>query len=350
MMHKKIKVLIVDDSPAICKILSKELAKDSAIKVVGTAVNPFLARDQILHCAPDVMILDIEMPRMDGLTFLEKLMKHFPLPVIIVSSLAKEGCDIGLKALEHGAVAIMSKPNAAYSTKEMIEQLIENIKAASLMKHSKIMSQIREKALYDARKNALKKTHPDAARKIIAIGASTGGTEAIKNVLTKLPAEIPSIVIVQHMPPNFTEAFANRLNSLCPFEVKEAMHGELLTSSKALVAPGNKHMSVSRKGNEYYVEISDGPLVFHQRPSVEVLFNSVAECAGADAIGILLTGMGKDGAHGLLNMKIAGALTIAQDEDSCIVYGMPKEAAAIGAATKILTLDEIPGAVLSHFN
>jgi two-component system, chemotaxis family, protein-glutamate methylesterase/glutaminase len=339
-MEKKIKVLIVDDSAMVRKVFTEQLAKDPGIEVIGTAPDPYIGRDKIVYLQPDVLILDIEMPKMDGLTFLEKLMKYYPMPVIIVSSLAKEGCEVALKALELGAVEVMAKPGASYTVQDMSEQLIEKIKAVAQVKKFRrdppgIVT------VKPANLAFLKTTD-----RIIAIGASTGGTEAIKDVLVNLPAEIPPILIVQHMPEHFTKSYAERLNKLCKFEVKEAEDQELATPGKALIAPGNKHMILKRSGARYYVEVKDGPLVYHQRPSVEVLFSSVAKYAGPNAVGIILTGMGRDGANGLLEMKNAGAFTIAQDENSCIVYGMPKEAVALGAAIRIVALEKIPESLL----
>lgn len=335
-MGKKIKVLIVDDSAMVRKVFSEQLAKDSEIEVVGTAPDPYIGRDKIVYLQPDVLILDIEMPRMDGLTFLEKLMRYYPMPVIIVSSLAKEGCEVALKALELGAIEVMAKPGAAYTVQDMSEQLIDKIKAVAQVKKFK------REALAVQAARPVNLTQFRTTERIIAIGASTGGTEAIKDVLINLPAEIPPILIVQHMPEHFTQSYALRLDKLCKFEVKEAVDGEWATPGKALIAPGNKHMVLKRSGARYYVEVKDGPLVYHQRPSVEVLFSSVAKYAGPNAVGIILTGMGRDGANGLLEMKNAGAFTIAQDENSCIVYGMPKEAVALGAAMRVVALEDIP--------
>ena len=339
-MEKKIKVLIVDDSAMVRKVFSEQLAKDSEIEIVGTAPDPYIGRDKIVYLQPDVLILDIEMPRMDGLTFLEKLMRYYPMPVIIVSSLAKEGCEIALKALELGAIEVMAKPGAAYTVQDMSEQLIEKIKAVAQVKKFKGQSWTAP-AIRPVNLTQFKTTE-----RIIAIGASTGGTEAIKDVLINLPAEIPPILIVQHMPEHFTKSYAERLDKLCKFEVKEAVDGDWATPGKALIAPGNRHMILKRSGARYYVEVKDGPLVYHQRPSVEVLFSSVAKYAGPNAVGIILTGMGRDGANGLLEMKNAGAFTIAQDENSCIVYGMPREAVALGAAMRIVALENIPQSLI----
>ncbi len=344
-MDRKIKVLIVDDSAMVRKVISEELSADPALEVVGTAPDPFVARDKIIQLEPDVLLLDIEMPKMDGLTFLEKLMRYHPLPVIIVSSLSVRGGPVALHAFELGAVEVIAKPGASYSVKNMSQQLIEKIKAVAGMKRFPQASSkpVEAEPLSRVSGALLRTTY-----KIVAIGASTGGTEAIKEVLTRMPEDMQPIVIVQHMPEAFTRAFAERLNERCRIQVKEAEEREPLTPGKALIAPGNRHLVVKRSGAEYYVELKDGPLVFHQRPSVEVMFQSVAKYAGANAIGVILTGMGKDGATGLLEMRKAGAFTIAQDEASCVVYGMPKEAVAVGAVDRILPLAEIPRNVLER--
>ena len=344
-MGKKIKVLIIDDSAMVRKVLTKELSKDPEIEVVGAAPDPYIGRDKIVFLEPDVVILDIEMPRMDGLTFLEKLMRYHPMPVIIVSSLAKEGCEVALRGMELGAVEVMAKPGAAYTVQDLSEQLIEKVKAAAAIRKFERLLPKKESSVTTT---AIKKPFFKTTDKIVAIGASTGGTEAIKTVLTGLPAEIPPILVVQHMPEHFTRAFAERLNKLCKFEVKEAEDGELASPDKVLIAPGNRHMVLKRSGARYYVEIKNGPLVYHQRPSVEVLFTSVAQAAGPNAVGVIMTGMGKDGANGLLEMRNAGAFTIAQDEESSVVYGMPKEAVAIGAAVKIAPLDKIASMIIEN--
>lgn len=345
-METKIKVLIVDDSALVRKIFSQELAKDPAIEVVGTAPEPYIARDKIVYLKPDVVILDIEMPKMDGLTFLERLMEYYPMPVIIVSSLAKGSCDVALRALELGAVDVMAKPGSSYSVQDLSEQLIEKIKAAAQMKRFKQIKrpEIEKTVVSHPPSQALMKS----TNKIIAIGASTGGTEAIKEVLIHLPVDMPPIIIVQHMPPIFTKSFADRLNSLCKLEVREAVDQEVVTPGKVLIAPGNYHMVLKRSGAQYYVEVKDGPLVFHQRPSVEVLFQSVATYAGSNAVGVIMTGMGGDGAKGLLEMKKAGAFTIAQDEASCIVFGMPKEAIQMGATMQVVSLENIPQVIMEN--
>lgn len=342
-LKSRIKILIIDDSALVRKLLTEELSSDSELEVIGTAPDPYIARDKIILLEPDVLVLDVEMPRMDGLTFLEKLMKFHPMPVIILSSLAKSGGEVALRALELGAADVLAKPGTSYSVKDMSVQLADRIKAVHGMRRRSIDIPKKEIVPIPALSHAMLKT----TNKIIAIGASTGGTEAIREILVRLPANMPPIIIVQHMPQYFTRSFAERLDSLCKLYVKEAVDGELLSPGKVLIAPGNLHMVLKRSGASYYVEIKEGPLVFHQRPSVEVMFKSVARYAGSNSIGILLTGMGKDGAEGLLEMKNAGAFTIAQDEKSCVVYGMPKEAAQIGAAREILPLDAIPEALFN---
>lgn len=342
-----IKVLIIDDSAMIRKVFEQELSKDPEIEVVGTAPDPFVGRDKIVYLKPDVITLDIEMPRMDGLTFLGKLMKHYPVPVVVVSSLAKRGGDVALKAMELGAVEVLSKPGSAYSVGDMSEQLIEKVKAASKVKVFKTSD---TSNVQTRDQSGVASINVKTTNKIIAIGASTGGTEALREVISRLPANSPPVVVVQHMPQNFTKAFADRLNSICQVHVKEATDGEYLATGKVLLAPGNQHMEIRRSGINYYVTLFDGPMMFHQRPAVEVLFNSVAKYAGQNAVGAILTGMGKDGAQGLLNMRNAGASTIAQDEKTCIVFGMPKEAIDLGAAQVIKPLPQIAQTILDFCN
>ncbi|SEM26574.1 two-component system, chemotaxis family, response regulator CheB [Syntrophus gentianae] len=333
----KIKVLIVDDSAIVRKIFSEELSKYPDIEIVGTAPDPFVARDKIVALRPDVITLDIEMPRMDGLTFLKKLMKHFPIPTIIVSSLTPKGGKLTLEAMEIGAIDAIAKPGSSYSVGDMSGQLVEKIRAASRAKVEKKETQEKNKPGSRESIKALAET----TNKVIAIGASTGGTEALKNVLSKMPPNSPGILVVQHMPANFTSAFAERLNGLCHVTVKEAKNNDSVTPGTALIAPGNYHMILRRSGARYYVEVKTGPMVHHQRPAVDILFKSTAKYAGANAIGVILTGMGADGAEGLLEMKQMGASTIAQNEKSCVVYGMPKEAVKMGAVDKIVHLDQI---------
>jgi two-component system chemotaxis response regulator CheB len=322
-------------------VLSEILASEPSIEVVGTASDAYVARDKIIELKPDVICLDVEMPRMDGITFLKKLMHYMPLPVIMVSSLTQSGAKTTLEALEAGAVDFVPKLHShIYDGKdEMRDELISKIKVASKVKVFKkeLNNQIQ------ANTTSLAQT----TNKILAIGASTGGTEALKDVLIGLPRNAPGTVIVQHMPANFTAQFAQRLNSLCAMEVREAKNGDSIIPGVALVAPGDYHMVVRRSGARYYVEIGNGEKVSGHRPSVDVLFNSVAKIAGANAIGVILTGMGSDGAKGLLAMKNAGARTIGQDEASCVVYGMPKVAHEIGAVEKQLPLNRVAEGILS---
>jgi two-component system chemotaxis response regulator CheB len=339
-----IKVLIVDDSAIVRKVLAEQLKRDRGIEVVGTAPDPYIARDKILSLKPDVLTLDIEMPRMDGITFLQKLMKHHPLPVIIVSSLTPLGGEMAMEALEAGAVDVMCKPGAAYNVGDMAEDLIYKIKAASC-------ARIKNTAKFKpATKLQFRCALTKTTNQIFAVGASTGGVEALTTVLTALPANTPGTLVVQHMPPSFTASFAQRLNSLCDMEVKEAQEADHIYPGRVLIAPGGKHMVLRRSGAQYYVTLKDGPKVHHQKPSVEVLFQSVAKYAGANAVGVILTGMGADGAKGLRLMRDNGAPTIAQDEQSCVVFGMPKEAITQGAATYVKSLTEIAGTMLNLAN
>ena len=337
-MNNRIKVLIVDDSAVVRKVFREELSREKSIEVVGTAPDPFVARDKIVKLKPDVITLDIEMPRMDGITFLRKLMKYYPLPVIIVSSLTSKGSRLAMEALSIGALEVISKPSSAYSVGEMSVQLIHKIKAVAKIR----VEPNREKIVCKATQiNVKSKALSETTNKIIAIGASTGGTEALKAVLTAMPPNAPGILVVQHMPAKFTASFAERLNELSSITIKEAKDGDSLINGMALIAPGNYHMLLKRSGARYYVQVKNGPLVNHQRPAVDVLFHSVASYAGSNAIGVIMTGMGADGAHGLLKMKEAGAKTLAQDEKSCIVFGMPQEAIKLGAAEKVVSLENV---------
>lgn len=345
---KQIKVLIVDDSAIVRKIFTQELSKHPDVLVIGTAPDPYVARDKIVSLKPDVITLDIEMPRMDGLSFLRKLMKYHPIPAVIVSSLTPANSEMALEAMEYGAVEVLAKPGGSYAVGDMSVQLVEKIRAAA---NVRMYAQDRPRRPAERGNGlesnlALKRT----THKVIAMGASTGGTEALKNVLVEMPPNSPGIVIVQHMPPRFTTAFANRLNTLCQIEVREAKDGDAVLPGTALIAPGNFHMLLKRVGGTYYTEVTTGPLVFHQRPSVDVLFNSVAKFAGANALGVIMTGMGRDGAAGLLEMRNAGAHTIAQDEASCVVFGMPKEAIKMRAAEQVVPLFEIPRALFKILN
>jgi two-component system chemotaxis response regulator CheB len=333
-----VKVLVVDDSALVRRVLSEELARDPEIEVIGTAPDPYVARDKILKFAPDVLTLDIEMPRMDGLSFLRKLMKHKPMPVVVVSSLTPKGSEMAMDALSLGAVDVMCKPGEAYSIGDLSKDLIARVKAAARARMSTRTTDVPVKPM-----EALKAT----TLKIIAIGASTGGTEALREVLQRFPNNAPPTVVVQHMPEKFTKAFADRLNGICAIEVREAQDGDTLRPGLALIAPGNRHMMLQRSGAVYSVAVKDGPRVHHQRPAVDVLFKSVARVAGKNAVGAILTGMGGDGADGLLEMKQAGARTIAQDEKSCVVFGMPKEAIARGGVDSIMPLDQVAQGIMT---
>ncbi len=325
---------MVDDSAIVRKIFSEELSAYPDINVIGTAPDPYVARDKILSLKPDVITLDIEMPRMDGLTFLRKLMKYYPLPTVVVSSLTTKGGKLTLEALDIGAVDVIAKPGPSYTVGDMSAQLAEKIRAAARARLKKSGEPVAETS-------RPMKALAETSNKIVAIGASTGGTEALKVLLSQMPPNSPGIVVVQHMPANFTTAFAERLNGICQIHVKEARDGDRISNGTALIAPGNYHMLLRRSGAIYYVEVKNGPMVHHQRPAVDVLFKSTAQYAGANAIGVLLTGMGADGASGLLDMKNAGASTIAQDENTCVVFGMPKEAIKLGAVDKVVPIDQI---------
>jgi two-component system chemotaxis response regulator CheB len=341
-MDNKIKVLIVDDSAVVRKVFKEELSREKSIEVVGTAPDPYVARDKIIKLKPDVITLDIEMPRMDGITFLRKLMKHHPLPVIIVSSLTSKGSKLAMEAFSIGALEVISKPSSSYSVGEMSVQLIDKIKAVAKVK----VDPSKERSCKVPQVSLTSKALSETTNKIIAIGASTGGTEALRVVLTSMPPNAPGILVVQHMPAKFTASFAERLNELSAITVKEAKDGDSLVNGIALIAPGNYHMLLKRSGARYYVQVKNGPLVNHQRPAVDVLFHSVANYAGSNAVGVIMTGMGADGALGLLKMKEAGARTLAQDEKSCIVFGMPHEAIKLGAAEKVVSLENVTKATL----
>ena len=339
----KTRVLVVDDSAIVRKLLTEALSEEQDIEVVGTAPDPFVARDKILALKPDVLTLDIEMPRMDGLTFLKKLMHYQPMPVVVISSLGQAGCQATMEALRLGAVDVLAKPGGPYSVGELRLDLASKVRAAAAARLR------RTAAVEPARPEPPPPPKAVDGSTVIAIGASTGGTEAIQDVLTRLPAGSPGIVITQHIPPVFSLAFANRLNDICPMEVREAQDGDMLTPGRALVAPGNFHMILRKAPNGgFRAAVQDGPRVCYQRPSVDVMFASVAEAAGSRAVGVLLTGMGSDGARGLLKMRQAGARTIAQDEETSIVFGMPKEAIRMGAVDQIVPLGRVPAAILAQ--
>ncbi len=346
-MDRKIQVLIIDDSAVVRKTFMEILSNQQDIEIQNTAPDPYIAVKKLQEEVPDVIILDIEMPRMDGLTFLKKLMSQHPIPVIICSSKSEAGSENAIKALDYGAVDIIQKPKIG--TREFLEEsemlICDSIRAASLTNVKRIIPRIvpAPKLTADV---MLSKASPgqlsiDTTEKLIVIGASTGGTEALRVLLESMPINCPGIVIVQHMPEHFTAAFANRLNQTCQITVKEAASNDSVLRGTALIAPGNKHTMLKRSGYRYYVDVKDGPLVSRHRPSVDVLFRSTARYAGKNAIGVILTGMGDDGAHGLLEMKEAGAYTVAQDQASSVVYGMPGEAVKLGAHEIILPLNKI---------
>jgi two-component system chemotaxis response regulator CheB len=335
---RRIRVLVVDDSAVVRNVFESELSKDPAVEVVGTAPDPFVARNLILEREPDVITLDVEMPRMDGITFLRKIMRYRPTPTIVVSSLTTAGGQLAMEALAAGAVDVMCKPGGAYTVGDMTSELLEKVKAVAFsdVRH-------REHPPVAASPALSRTTH-----RVLAIGASTGGTIAIERILAALPPNAPGAVIVQHMPATFTKHFADRLKHQTRLDVREASDGDSVTPGVGLVAPGNHHLLLRRSGARYFVEVKDGPRVNRHRPSVDVTFRSVARVAGPNAIGVLLTGMGSDGAQGLLAMREAGAHTVAQDEASCVVYGMPKVAVDLGAAERVLPLGEIAADVVRH--
>ena len=337
------RVLIIDDSAVIRAVLSRELTR-AGLEVVGLAANPFVARDLILLKKPDVLTLDLDMPRMDGLTFLERLMTHHPIPVVVLSGLTHERGEMALKALDAGAVDVIAKPGSGGEPgleEATLSRLVESLKAAA-QAHPR-----RRLAKASAREGRRKKSLVAGATSqiVVALGASTGGTQALTELLEGLPADHPGVLVVQHMPPYFTQTFAQRLDKSCALRVREAQDGDEVKDGTVLIAPGDRHLLLRRVGPKYRLECRQGPPVHHVRPSADVLFHSVAQAAGPNAVGVILTGMGRDGAEGLLAMRRAGAATLAQDEESCVVYGMPKEAAAIGAAQEVVGLQQMAAAV-----
>lgn len=345
----KIKVLIVDDSALVRQVLTEIFSQDNAIEVVGVASDPLIARDKIKQLNPDVLTLDVEMPKMDGITFLSNIMRLRPMPVVMISSLTEQGADITFQALEIGAVDFVPKPkvDVVHGMEEYAATIIEKVKAASKAR-VRTRSIVPKEAEVPERHSAdavLKKTfnrkHFSSTEKIIAIGASTGGTEAIKDVLVGLPADMPGIVITQHIPEQFSRPFAERMNSNCAMEVCQASDGQQILPGHVYIAPGSHHLMVERSGARYICKLSDGPAVNRHRPSVDVLFRSVAQNAGSNAVGVILTGMGNDGAAGLKEMQEAGAPTVAQDENSSVVWGMPGEAVKLGAADEVIALDKV---------
>ncbi len=365
-MGAKVRVLIVDDSASVRQTLSDILSSDPDIQVIGTASDPFVAARRLQDEVPDVITLDVEMPRMDGVTFLRKLMSQHPLPVVMCSSLTEEGSQTLMQALEAGAVDVILKPKVD-TRQNLLEsgvRICDTVKAAAQARVSraKVSATPGKKMSATPGKRTLgveKKLSADVimpaphggamartTEKVVCIGASTGGTQSLQQILEALPSDVPGIVIVQHMPEKFTEAFARRLDGLCAVEVKEAANGDTVLRGRVLIAPGNRHTLLQRAGARYYVEVRDGPLVSRHRPSVDVLFRSAAQSAGSNAVGIIMTGMGDDGAQGLLEMRQAGAFTVAQDEASCIVFGMPKEAINRGAAERVMPLDSLASEII----
>lgn len=337
---KRIRVLIVDDSAVVRKLVTDALNADPEIEVVGTAIDPYVARDKIKELKPDVLTLDLEMPRMDGLTFLRILMEQHPMPVVIMSSLSQRGSDYALEALRLGACDVLGKPSGSYSFGDLGPQLIARVKAAAGVRLGRITPAPVAPLASLAR--AKPRVVPNSARQVILLGASTGGTEALRAVLTRLPGGLPPIAIVQHIPPVFSKAFADRLATQCAFQVREAVDGERLEPGLALIAPGNFHLMLQWHGDHYRARVTGGPQVWHQRPAVDLLFKSAADCGAAPhALAGVLTGMGKDGAEGLLRLRDLGAVTFAQDEASSVVYGMPRAAWETGAAQRQIALDRI---------
>ena len=343
---KKTRVLVVDDSALIRGVMTELLSSDPDLEVVGTAQDPYIARDKIKTLNPDVLTLDVEMPKMDGLTFLQKIMAGHPMPVVMVSSLTESGCETTLRALEIGAVDFITKPkiDVQHNMNELSQEITSKVKAAAAATVKKRVATVEnaERIRELASQSSMIKTTDT----IIAIGASTGGTEALKDLLEVLPPNTPPIVITQHMPERFTKTFANRLDELCQISVKEAEEGDSVIPGQALLAPGNYHMELRRSGARYHVSLNQQAAVNRHRPSVDVMFQSVARYAGANSLGVILTGMGNDGAAGMLEMKNVGSFNLAQDEASCVVFGMPKEAIKAGGVDKILPLVELPSAIL----
>lgn len=349
-------MLIVDDSAVVRQTLSQIISSDPHLEVMGTAADPYFAAKKIANEVPDVITLDVEMPRMDGLTFLKKIMTQHPIPVVIISSLTEKGTETGMKALEFGAVDIITKPqvNTKIFFEESSIRICDAVKAAAHARISRKKYTLDNPPVVEPKYSADAVLPPIVSNQsmirtteyVIVVGASTGGTEALTTFLKAMPLDSPGIVIVQHMPEKFTTSFAARLNELCSITVKEAENGDSVIRGRALIAPGNYHLLLKRSGARYYVEVKEGPLVNRHRPSVDVLFRSTARYAGANAVGVIMTGMGDDGAKGMLEMKQAGAKTVAQDEKSCVVFGMPKEAIKLGAVDKVLPLDSIPAYVI----
>ena len=346
---KRTKVMVVDDSAVVRQVVTELLGADPGIEVIAACADPILAMARMNGHWPDVIVLDIEMPRMDGITFLKKIMHERPTPVVICSTLTEKGAHTTMEALAAGAVAIITKPRLGLKQflNDASDELIGAVKAAACANVKRLVARGQAAPAAPAKHSAdvilpaANRAMTQTTERVVAIGTSTGGTQALEHVLTQLPRVSPGIVIVQHMPEKFTAAFAARLDGLCQITVQEAQNNDRVIQGRALIAPGGKHMLLRRSGAQYYVEVVDGPLVNRHRPSVDVLFRSVAKYAGSNALGVIMTGMGDDGAAGLLEMRTAGAHTLAQDEESCVVYGMPKEAVKRGAVDKIVQLDHL---------
>ncbi|WP_374493109.1 chemotaxis response regulator protein-glutamate methylesterase [Zoogloea sp.] len=353
-----IKVMIVDDSAVVRQVLSATLGEDHAIEVIGAVVDPVFALERMKACWPDVIVLDVEMPRMDGITFLRKIMAERPTPVVICSTLTEKGSETALQALSAGAVCVVSKPKMGLKQFliDSSDDLVSAVKVAARAKVRRLMAAGQSIPAPTAPKLSADAILPSGTamaqttETVVAIGTSTGGTQALEAVLRALPRVSPGIVVVQHMPEKFTGAFAQRLDTVCEVEVREARHGDRVVPGRVLIAPGGRHMLLKRSGAQYVVDVVDGPPVSRHRPSVDVLFRSVARFAGRNAVGIIMTGMGDDGARGMKEMHDAGAWTVAQDEATCVVYGMPKEAVKLGAADRILPLQDIPSAILGRIS
>jgi two-component system chemotaxis response regulator CheB len=343
--RSKIKVLVVDDSAVVRKMITDSLVRDPAIEVVGTAVDPYVARDKIKELNPDVLTLDIEMPRMDGLTFLKLLQQHRPMPVIVISSITAAGSKLALDCLAAGAVDVLAKPTSAYSIGALGEQLAQRVKAAagSSFRRPAVIAPAPVVSAPTPRRQV---GHTNS-RQLIVLGASTGGTEALASVLREWPDGLPPIAITQHIPAYFSKAFAERLNGICAFEVREAVEGDLLRPGLALVAPGDFHMMVAWGGDGYRVSLNQRPPVHHCRPAVDILFHSAASCAGRNAVAAIFTGMGTDGALGMQKLHSTGAYTLAQDEATCVVYGMPRAAVQLGVVDEVLPLSEMGNGILN---
>ncbi|MDX9699187.1 MAG: chemotaxis response regulator protein-glutamate methylesterase [Rhodocyclaceae bacterium] len=358
-MSERIKVLIVDDSAVVRQVVRQTLERDPGIEVIGAVSDPLFAMSRMQAQWPDVVVLDIEMPRMDGLTFLRKLMAERPTPVVICSSLAEKGGEAAMNALSAGAVSIITKPKMGLKQflEDSANDVVQAVRAAARARLRQTVRHAAPGVKPKLSADAILKAAPEGGLgsgagmvrttdRVVAIGTSTGGTQALEAVLTALPRTAPGIVIVQHMPERFTAMFAARLNGLCEMEVREAAHGDRVRPGLALIAPGGRHMMLGRSGAQYVVEVVDGPLVNRHRPSVDVLFRSCAKFAGRNALGVIMTGMGDDGARGLKEMHDAGARTLAEDESTCVVFGMPKEAIRLGGVDQVLPLDDIPQAIL----